>query len=113
MAIQVALHRSLFSSQPSALIMHVLYMTQYWSTISTTTPNVLEWRRDTRKEEEEMRLTDMRSSIVFRWWFAALLLAALLLAALATTPQGQALAGRAEVAAQYVYYVYLSQVFKP
>lgn len=60
-----------------------------------------------------MNLTNLRSNGMFRWWFAALLFAAMLLAVLATTPQGQALAGRAEVAAQYVYYVYLSQIFTP
>ena len=57
-----------------------------------------------------MSLTRLRSNAL-QWWFAAVLFVALIAAALLTTPSGQAFVGQAQVAAEYVYYVYLSLIF--
>ena len=57
-----------------------------------------------------MNQTSQRSMLA-RWWFACALLALLVAVALVSTPSGQALAGKAQVAAQYVYYAYLSLIF--
>lgn len=60
-----------------------------------------------------MGLTQLRTNAVLRWWFAAVLFAALVIAALLTTPSGEAFVGKAQVAADYLYYSYLSLIFKP
>ncbi len=56
--------------------------------------------------------TTLRTQTSLRWLFAIAMFLALLIAAVVATPEGQALAGRAQVAAEYVYYAYLSLIFK-
>lgn len=59
-----------------------------------------------------MGLTNFHSRGLLRWWFAAVLFAALLVAALLTTPSGHAVMGKAQVAADYVYYVYMALIWE-
>lgn len=59
-----------------------------------------------------MNVIELRTHTGGRWLFAAALFLTLLIAAVVATPEGQALAGRAQVTAQYVYYAYLSLIFK-
>jgi hypothetical protein len=54
-----------------------------------------------------------RAQALFRWWFAVLLFVLLIGVALVSTPSGQALVGpKAVAAADYLYYIYLSLIFK-
>ncbi|KAB8141918.1 hypothetical protein F8S13_17455 [Chloroflexia bacterium SDU3-3] len=59
-----------------------------------------------------MSQTHTQSSFVARWWFAIVLFIGLVLLALLTTPSGHAFMGRALVATDYVYNVYLSLIYK-
>lgn len=59
-----------------------------------------------------MNLTDLRSHALLRWWFAVALFVALIIAALVSTPTGQAFVGKAQVAADYVYYVYMALIWQ-
>lgn len=60
-----------------------------------------------------MPLTHSLRAFVRRWWFALILFFGLVVAALLTTPSSQALVGKqAQLAADYVYYIYLSLVYK-
>lgn len=59
-----------------------------------------------------MSQTHTLSSFVARWWFAIVLFVGLVLLALLTTPSGYAFMGRAQVATDYVYNVYLSLIYK-
>jgi len=59
-----------------------------------------------------MGLANVRSLGLLRWWFAAVLFTALMVAALLATPSGYAIMGKAQVAADYVYYVYMALIWE-